>query len=151
MDGLIIVNYIIFYKIPLPRRKFPLHFVERVRVRQGEGGTPSLQLTPTRGGRIIVSFAIDYISAVWPCTFSSLPVKCLTLPPSSRGLGHQPFKLKIRGSNPLGGIIVQVFGYFLRISSDFSPFPGTFTNKRHEIAATQVFYFVSFPQFGDSE
>lgn|GEM_PF-4953554 len=51
------------------------------------------------------------LSAVWACTFSYLPVKCLTLPPSSRGLGHQPFKLKIRGSNPLGGIFE--LGYLL--------------------------------------
>ena len=47
--------------------------------------------------------------AVWPCTFSYLPVKCLALPPSSRGLGHQPFKLKIRGSNPLGGIFELIY------------------------------------------
>jgi hypothetical protein len=48
-------------------------------------------------------------------------------------------------------VIVNVFRDFPRISSAFSPFPGTFTNKGHEIAATQVFYVVSFPQFSDPE
>jgi hypothetical protein len=50
MARLIIVNCIISYKIPLPRREFPLHLMERVRVRQGEGDIP-LSLTPSRQGR----------------------------------------------------------------------------------------------------
>jgi hypothetical protein len=59
--------------------------------------------------------------AVWPCTFIYLPVKCLALPPSSRGLGHQPFKLKIRGSNPLGGIFAKVFEIFSEFHLPFHP------------------------------
>jgi hypothetical protein len=31
------------------------------------------------------------------------------LPPSSSGLGHQPFKLEIRGPNPLGGILSLIY------------------------------------------
>ena len=31
-----------------------------------------------------------------------------TSPPSSRGLGHHPFKVKIAGSNPAGGTSTEV-------------------------------------------
>jgi hypothetical protein len=48
--AIIIVNRINPHKSPFPRWEFPLHLLERVRVRQGEGKIP-LPLTPSRQGR----------------------------------------------------------------------------------------------------
>src|SRR4029077_12727108 len=41
------------------------------------------------------------------------------LPPSSRGLGRHPFKVEIRGSNPLGGTTTWL------IATDRDPPPAT--------------------------
>jgi hypothetical protein len=48
-------------------------------------------------------------------------------------------------------VIVKAFFEFSQNFVAFSLLPSTFANKGHEIAATQVFYLVPFPQFSDPE